>query len=335
MHTRLTLTLLLGASFSSYALADTVWLKDSDDRITGTIKLIDGGKVSITTSYAGTINIDLEQVASIETEKSLNIRPKNNATEISSTLKPATTAGNVRLGEVDIKATDIQTAMLPKPPIDPTQTLWKGRTSLSGDWRRAEKNVDSYDLSLDLEARRGDWRHTISSGYSLEKKDGDKTTDRFDLSYSLSRFLTEKLYWENKAKYVKDQVQELRTQKTIGTGLGYQLWDNELGALSISGLINHNRYDFQDGERESFQSGAVTWNYNRYLWSKDFEVFSKGDMSIPFSGDVDYVLDADAGVRYNITEWVSLSLKGQLHRVSAKYGKVNERRVMFGIGANW
>ncbi|MFT0212578.1 DUF481 domain-containing protein [Pseudomonas sp. F1_0610] len=335
MYARLSLTAFVATLLSTSVCADTIWLKDSDDRITGTVKLIDSGKVSITTTYAGTINIDLDKVASIETSQELNIRPKNNATEISSQLRPAAEPGDVRIGEVDIKATDIETAMLPKPPVDPNKTFWKGRTSLSGDWRRAEKDVDSYDFTIDLEARRGIWKHAIAGNYSFEKKNGDKTTDRYDLSYSLSRFITEKLYWENKAKYVKDQVQDLRTQETIGTGIGYQLWDNELGAFSVSSLYNLNWYEFQDGTKENFQSIGATWNYNRYLWSKDFEVFTKGDISAPLASQVDYTMDADAGVRYNITQWVNLSLKGQWHKVSSKYGDVNERRILFGIGANW
>lgn len=335
MHARLSLIALVGALISANVYADTIWLKDSDDRITGTVKLIDSGKVSISTSYAGTINIDLDKVASIETTKEMNIRPKNNATEISSVLRPGNETGDIRIGDVDIKAVDIETAMLPTPPIDPNKTFWKGRTSFAGDWRRAEKDVDKYDFSLDLEARRGIWRHNIVSNYSLEKKNGDKTTDRFDISYSLNRFFTDKLYWETKGKYINDQVQDLYTQKTVGTGLGYQFWDNELGAFSASSLYNFNWYEFKDGAKENFQSIGGTWSYNRYLWSKDFEIFTKGDISSPLISDIDYVLDADAGIRYNLTSWVNLSLKTQWYRVASKYGNLNERRVLFGIGANW
>ncbi|HLT05770.1 MAG TPA: DUF481 domain-containing protein, partial [Pseudomonas sp.] len=46
-------------------LADTVWLKNGD-RLTGTIKAFDGGKLVLQTPYCGELSISWSSVATLE-----------------------------------------------------------------------------------------------------------------------------------------------------------------------------------------------------------------------------------------------------------------------------
>ena len=68
--------------------------------------------------------------------------------------------------------------------------------------------------------------------------------------------------------YKRDKVEDLSRQRTVGTGPGYQFWDNELGAFSLGSLINRTDYQFSDGSKENFYSVAMKWDYNRYLIGK-------------------------------------------------------------------
>jgi hypothetical protein len=50
--------------------------------------------------------------------------------------------------------------------------------------------------------------------------------------------MTEKWFWQGRAEYKRDRIEDLARQRTVGTGPGYQFWDDELGAFSLGSLIN-------------------------------------------------------------------------------------------------
>ncbi|WP_134596189.1 DUF481 domain-containing protein, partial [Pseudomonas aeruginosa] len=118
-------------------------------------------------------------------------------------------------------------------------------------------------------------------------------------------------------------------------GPGYQFWDNELGAFSIATLVNRNDYEFADGEKEHFYSSSFKWDYNRYLLAKQFELFTNGEVSKPLQSGLDYELQTEAGIRYKLTSWASLSMKAEWDKFSGNDGNVNQRRYTFGLGVGW
>ena len=59
---------LSGFSLASSAFADTVSLHNGD-RISGTIILLDGGRLLLKTEYAGTLSIDTQNIASLHSEQ--------------------------------------------------------------------------------------------------------------------------------------------------------------------------------------------------------------------------------------------------------------------------
>ena len=52
------------AAASTATFADTVWMKNGD-RLTGTIRVFDGGKLVLETDYGGTIPLDWKKVATL------------------------------------------------------------------------------------------------------------------------------------------------------------------------------------------------------------------------------------------------------------------------------
>ena len=68
-----TLLCLAVSVASTPLLADTVWLKNGD-KITGTIKLFDGGKLVIDTAYGGSIPLDMKQVKTLQSDQKLMVK---------------------------------------------------------------------------------------------------------------------------------------------------------------------------------------------------------------------------------------------------------------------
>jgi len=329
------LVALLSGLFSFAVQADTVWLKNGD-RLTGQIILLDSGKLLLKTDYAGTITLNIHKVATLKSEQPLLVKRDKFTSESSLALRPAQ-EGYVRLvnggPEQAIALAEIDQLMVPRPVIEDLR--WKGTISFSADYKRKDSSSDDYGLDVSTELRHGLWRHALDTEYDYETKNKAKKTERFEATYALDRFITERWFWKNKFKYSNDHLEELRRQYIYGTGPGFQFWDDELGGFALSGLLNHNKLEFDSGEKQSFNSTTLSWNYNRYLAGKAFELYSKGEFGSPFIGDIDYILDGEAGLRYKLNSWAALTLKAELEKVSSQYGDLNDRRYMIGVGVGW
>lgn len=323
------------SAISSPLLADTVWLKNGD-KLTGSIELVDGGKLLLKTDYAGSITLDLHKVATLESERELLVKQDDFTGERAKSLKPAG-EGQVELvnGEAPkvVALSSIAQILPPKPLVQDLR--WSGNIDFSADYKQAESDVKDYDIDLATQARHGAWRHSFGVEYDHELKDDEKKTDRTELDYDLDRFLTKQFFWQGQLKYSHDRMEDLRIQRTVGTGPGYQFWDDALGAFSVAGLLNRNDFVFDNGESEHFNSAAMEWDYKRKLIGQNVELYSQGELGAPFIDEIDYIIDTEAGVRYKLNSWAALSLKAEWDKVASENGDTDERRYMLGLGVGW
>ncbi|RMS22308.1 hypothetical protein ALP71_01342 [Pseudomonas coronafaciens pv. garcae] len=222
----------------------------------------------------------------------------------------------------------------PKPVI--TDLVWKGNIDAALDFQQAENDTDDYNVAFKTSARHGDWRHNAKGDYNRETTDEVVGTDNWSAEYSLDRFLTEKFFWDGRISYKRDKVEDLSRQRVVGTGPGYQLWDDELGAFKVGALLNRTDFEFSNGQKENFYSVAGTWDYNRYLIGKKVEFFSNGELGKPLSAVADYSLDFEAGLRYKVTDWASLNVKAEKNVISGSdNGDVDKTRYTAGFGVSW
>lgn len=336
MFLRNLLCLTLGCITTS-VFADTVWLKNGD-RLTGKVKVLDGGKLMLETDYGGSIPLDWSKVATLESETPMLVRQDEfEDPQLANSLHKGDT-GKVVLGTAEapktIELASIQQMIQPKPLIQ--DFTWTGNIDLALDYKRADTDTDDYNVAFKTKAQHGLWRHNGDGEYNRESSDGVTTTNNYELEYALDRFLTEQWFWQGRVDYKNDKIEDLSRQRTLGTGPGYQFWDNELGAFSLTSLVNRSDYEFSNGEKDNFYSLAMKWEYNRYLIGKTVEIFTNGEIGKPLSGVAKYALDSEAGLRYKVTDWASLNLKAEKDIVSGSSdGELNETRYTVGFGVGW
>jgi hypothetical protein len=323
-------------SASTPLLADTVWLKNGD-KLSGTITVFDGGKLLIQTKYAGAVTIDWKEVKTLDSDQHLLVKQDAYTGEVSKSLAAAED-GKVTLanGEAPktVELASIQQILKPKPVVE--DLVWKGNVDLALDYQRAEKDTDDYDVGFKTTARHGRWRHTAEGEYNREVQDDETTTNNWRAEYALDRFLTDKWFWQGRLNYKRDHIEELARQRVVGTGPGYQFWDDELGAFSLGSLLNRTDYEYRDGSKDNFYSVAMKWDYNRYLIGKKVEFFTNGEVGKPLSGVADYALDAELGLRYKVTDWASLNLKAERDIISGTNdADLNKTRYTAGFGVAW
>lgn len=335
MLSRILLSIAITA-VSMPLLADTVWLKNGD-RLTGKITVFDGGKLLLETEYGGAIPLDWKQVKTLESDQKLLIKQDKYKGEIAKSLQPAED-GKVTLanGEAPktVELASIQQIMKPKPVI--TDLIWKGSIDAALDFQRAANNTDDYNIAFKTSARHGYWRQNAKGEYDRQIQNNVVNTNNWSAEYSIDRFLTEQWFWQGRLTYKRDLVEDLSRQRVVGTGPGYQFWDDELGAFSLGSLINRTDYEYSDSRSTNFYSAAIKWDYNRYLIGKKVEFFTNGEVGKPLSGAADFSLDSEVGLRYKVTDWASLNVKAEKNIISgASEGDLNKTRYTAGFGVTW
>ena len=122
------------------ALADTVWMKNGD-RLSGKIKVFDGGKLLLETPYGGSIPLDWKQVKTLESDQELLVKQDEYNGERAKSLQAAE-PGKVILanGEAPktVELASIQQIMKPKPVVE--DLVWKGNVDLALDYKRGDQH---------------------------------------------------------------------------------------------------------------------------------------------------------------------------------------------------
>lgn len=336
-------TVLLMACAALPASADTVWLGNGD-RLTGTILSLDGGVLVVRTEYGGDIRVQMAHVRTLESASDLVLLENGPGNQYRARLVAGDNglAGIVRphdTGEAEppppesVALEALQAVTRPRDLL--LDTAFKGRFDLTANHTSATTKTVDISAALNVEARRDQWRNQLATHYARSKDNGNVSANNYGADYTLDRFLGEHAFWQGRASHKRDFVEELDRQTSYGTGPGYQFWDDELGAFSLSGLAGRVHYGYADGEAESFYAASLRWNYNRYLRGRQFELYTKGEVSRPLGGAADYALSGEAGARYNVTDWMSLYVKYQRDLVSGSRQNLNESRYGTGVGVRW
>lgn len=315
--------------------ADTVWMNNGD-RLTGEVKELDAERLSLLTPY-GVIALEWHQIEAIESAAEIVARDETARQAYLSRLRPAEDGAAVIAVAQETglpEAAVIEQVLVPRPFVH--KPTWQGSLELGFNYKTASTRTEDYTATVDTELRHASWRHNIYANYLRRTDDAATTAHLFGGNIASDRFLTGTLFWQGRARYKWDQIEEVSQQTALGTGPGYQFWDNETGAFSLSGLMGRLRYDYNDGGSDSFFAASLRWDYKRYfLDSNRLELYSTGELTRPLNSSSDINLDAVVGMRYRMTDWLSWFLSYSRNQISGSRQNLNEKRISTGLGVSW
>ncbi|WP_374287874.1 DUF481 domain-containing protein [Pseudomonas fluvialis] len=315
------------------ALADTVWLNNGD-RLSGTIILMDGGKLVLDTTYAGRVVIDWKNIQTLSSETALLLRGEGVTAERAQRLQAAE-PGQVRLlGETPrtLALRDINRAVPPRQLVD--DLVWEGNLDFKLDIEREADDTDELKIKGDTRIEHGPWRHLLKGELEDKRKNDAQTKDNWELEYDLDRFFAEQLYWRSSLDWQEDAMEALRRQRSIGMGPGYLFWDDELGRLDMT--LMRNRFRLEGEQRAlTFDTWSLETDYKRLLWGTRVELYGNAKLQMPDIQQIDYVLDGEMGLRYRLNSWARLSLLYELDQVRGLGVTQSQRRYLIGLGVGW
>lgn len=318
-------------------VADTLWL-DNGDRLTGRIELMEGNKLIFHTEVAGQVAVDVKRIRTLESDGPLLIKTSDD-TKRARRIQASEQQGQILLvnGEtppLPMAISNLRQIMEPQPVIE--DWVWDGRASLALELDNTASKKRDLDIDVTTEARHGDWRHVLSSEFERDYRNDVKSRHWWEMDYALSWFFADQWFWQNRVSYQRDHIGDVERQIQIGSGPGYEWWNNALGRFETSARFEHLRMDGRDGSDSRTNGLGLNWDYRRYLFGKRFQLVHNAETIVPYSDNVNYMVDAELGLRYLLNSWASLSLSTEWDYVSSSDEKsLNETRYKLGLGVNW
>ena len=212
---------LLAASLG----ADTITTQDGAT-IVGKITSIESGKVTISTSFAGSITVDQKQVQTLQIDEALNIR-LNDQTKLTGTVSTDAN-GNLQIrSDARSHTSSISniSTVWPKDAVDPQiaalQRKWD--YEIAADITGKSGNSHEFGSAISGRAKLTGPQDTflLYANYDRKKTDGSTSSDQFRGGIDYQLQFSDRLSWfvRNEAGY--DKVKGIDFYDIAAAGIGY------------------------------------------------------------------------------------------------------------------
>ncbi len=342
MH-RLVLIMVVCVSFVvGSAVADEVYLVNGD-RISGNIKHLVNGKLTLESELAGTVTIDLANIKTIRSDSpivvNLNDGTSFNQKIVESDPGKIGIAGDQKLKAQSFNVADINSINPPPKPVP----AWHGDISGAIVSTHGNTAIDTQNFSANLSKRTENDRTTLSASYIRgEQKDpttGEQeiTQDEWKMRGKYDYFFTKKAFGFLDGRYERDRIAELDRRVVIGGGLGYQWVESEPFNFSTeAGVASvYEKYNTQT-DSTSQLSGQVGYHLDKKL--NDTFTFINDLTYYPgFEKFSDYLLTTTAEIRAKMTEqfFTNFKVVFDYDATPAEGAGKTDVKYIFGIGVNF
>jgi hypothetical protein len=216
---------------------------------------------------------------------------------------------------------------------------FKGKLAINGEYASGNTEEDTWAVDSYAEVRRGDYRHTIGAKYEYKTKQDDVSENKLDARYRLDWFFSERWFAYSQLMWAMDDSKKLDSRYNLGTGIGYQFWDNDLTALALQTGINYVKE-----ERETANSML---DGERHLWrlATDFrhklplsgEFFHRSQLLWPYDGGDDWEFEAVTGINFPLGYGVfsGIQLDYEYDNIPSDETQKEDTRLKVGVGYEW
>ena len=310
------------------------------DRLTGTIKSIDGGKLKIDTKVAGVVSVDMKDVQTFSTDTPVQMRLKDKtvlrqpvAAQGAPATQPTTGPAQVAVGERTVPVSDIKRVQ--------AKQAWTGSVLVNGNLARG--NTHSEDLGIAADATLGrddefhDDRFSLTAAYNYGRQTvGGVTTTSADNWYGQAKydkFFTEKWYGYGVIRYDHDRLAFLNYRLAPGVGVGYQWVESADHNFSTEAGVSYVYEDYSNDGNDDRVALRLAYHYDRKL-NESVGIFHNLEWLPGFMDPSDYNLNTDIGIRAKMTDKLFSEFKVVYQRdnTPAPGAQKNDVRFLLGVG---
>jgi len=278
---------------------------NNGDVITADIKKIWDEKVTLEPEYADEFEIDLDAVSHFESDRLFDIEFQDGRKAQARLLG----GGNgTQLLDIDGATEEIPVMQLAELEEPEKEFDWD--TNIDANSIVNTGNTDSAQATLQFKTnlKLGDHRHLGSLSFSRDEQDGVRTKEQDRISYAYNWSFRDPWVLAANASAERDPIRELERRISIGSGVGYNFWDDAARFFQIQPIGGYQTEKFT-GQPAS-ESVIVGWILHfRYRLIKDLTLFHDHDTTVNVSGRQNTVFQSQTGVRYEITDLLYFNLQ--------------------------
>jgi hypothetical protein len=273
---------LLAAAAANAEKTDVVVLRNGD-RLTGEISALRRGLLEFKTDTMGTVQIEWEEVARVESRLLYEVDLESGARHFGS-LPAAPEAGRLA-----VRDTRGEVASLPVPEtirITPIDTSGSIGNLLDGyvDFGFSYSDATSVNqLSMAAGISRRDFHRLSSLDFSLVESDAPETeaASTASLTGEIRNFLGNRRFWSGFGRLEQNDSLGLDLRTLVGAGYGkYMIQSNRREVATMVGLAG-TRENFADGHVDESLEGLVGVQFDAFRFHSPEWTMSAGLLVFP------------------------------------------------------
>jgi putative salt-induced outer membrane protein YdiY len=326
-----------GGLLVNSAHADVLVLKNGD-RITGEIKHIWDGEVSIEPEYSDEFDVDLEIVDHIESDREFDVELWDGR---EATVK-LTSANDENQQIIEFGDETLAIALEDILELDePTKDFdWESHIDFSANYNSGNTNTYSGQLRGDSTIETPNNRHRVDlSNFRETTGEGalkETTKDQTRLSYNYNWLFRDPWFLAANASHERDPILELDSRLIVSVGLGRDIFNTPRRFLSIQLGAGGQQ---EDAGGMSDNSTVATWalRYEQDVFSGDLEVFHNHSITHNIEGRTNTSYKTSTGLRYEITDLLYANLTLDYNYETDPVDAIGNEDATFliGIGAEF
>lgn len=299
---------MIASLAATQALAADFVLMKNGDRVTGEVKQVWNGEVYIEPEYGDEYAIDLDYVAHVHTEEPFEV-------DIRIGRRIETVSGRLGLSEKGTAAVIGESGepLYPLAMVDNMQEIeeyfdWSFRTDLAVNISEGNTETSSSRLSVYGAVKLGDHHHEVTLTRDEQRASDDLTKDQSEVMYQDTWTFSDKWFVRGTLSWVSDPIRDLEYRNRLFVGPGYHIFDDSKRRLNFSFGPEYVNEEIA-GEKDRSAAFKVMLDYEQKFLSDDLVVFQSSNFTRIFEGRPNKLFQLGAGIRYDVTDDIYLSLQ--------------------------
>jgi len=327
-----------GAIISSVLLcfsvhADILVLKNGD-RITGEIKTIWDGEISIEPQYSDEFEVDVSAVEYIESDREFDLELADGSQSLAR-LRGSDSEGN-QIIEANGESTSIPLSSLFELDEPEKDFDWESNIDFSASLNSGNTDSSNSKLRADTTISIPNHRHLAEVTFSREELIDVSTQEKDLFRYNYNWLFRDPWFLSALLTFERDPIIELGGRTIISAGIGYDIWATPRRTLSVQLGVGAQSEELASVRSEN---AVATWalRYSQDFFNDDLELYHHHSIIPNISGRTNTNYKTTTGIRYEITDllYANFSIDYDYVTNPADSAVSEDIAVLIGLGAEF
>lgn len=333
---------LISLSLPDFAVAGELVLKNGD-RIAGELQKLAGDKVTWVSDSFGKLTVNKGRIENLSTVTLMKLNGIEEPCALLGMEGDAITY-SCRTGiRGSLPLLTVELAM-PYENFQAVGMTQRGKLGLSGSYSRGNKIENDWDLDAELELRRADLRHSFGIEYENKALNDQPSKEKYKTEYGVDWFYKTRWFVYSDFELSADESKSIDERHAISGGFGFQLWEEDATALSLTGGFTYvnELFDAPAVPSSTFvaKNDRLAWQFGvdyRYVLPFNAKFFHKNSIFQSLEDSEDWHFESDTGL--NMPLWGGLYSELTFEYDFDNLPKGNNQRddsaMKFGVGYSW